>query len=232
MAIFAISDLHLSFGTNKPMDVFGGSWENHAQRIRDNWLKLVGENDYVLLPGDTSWGIDLNEADPDFAFIEELPGKKIISKGNHDYWWNTIKKFSRHFEDKGYKTLSILHNNSYQAGNYAICGTRGWLSPDEDSFSSEDQKIFNRELDRLRLSLKDGRKKGTELIVMLHYPPFDSKHRPNQFSEVLKEFEVDICIYGHIHGKANESWKNEIIDGIRYHLVSSNIINFEPIKLG
>lgn len=231
MAIYAISDLHLSFGTDKPMDIFGVNWKNHTLRLRENWLKVVGEDDYVLIPGDISWGISLEEADPDFAFIEDLPGKKILSKGNHDYWWSTLHKFTQHADLKGYRTLNILHNNAYQIGDYTICGSRGWISSDEDGFSEEDQKIFSRELERLNFSLKEGKKIGGELIAMLHYPPFDNKHKTNEFASLLKKFGVKTCIYGHIHGNANESWKAEVVDDICYHLVSCNIISFNPIKL-
>ncbi len=231
MAIYAISDLHLSFGTDKPMDVFGNNWENHAGRIKENWIKSIGSGDVVLIPGDISWGISLDEADLDLAFIEALPGKKILSKGNHDYWWSTLSKFTQHFALKGYKTLNILHNNAYKADDTVICGSRGWISPDDEGFGPEDQKIFNRELERLKLSLKEGRRMGGELIAMLHYPPFDSGHNPNAFAKLLKEYSVKTCIYGHIHGKANESWKDEEVDGIRYHLVSCNLIGFDPVKL-
>lgn len=231
MAIYAISDLHLSFGTNKPMDIFGGNWENHTERLRENWLKTVEDDDFVLIPGDISWGINLEEADTDLAFIEALPGKKIISKGNHDYWWSTLHKFNQHVELKGYKTLNILHNNAYKVEDVVICGSRGWISPDEEGFSSEDEKIFNRELDRLRFSLISGQKLGGEIIAMLHYPPFDSRHCTNAFAALLQEFGVRTCIYGHIHGNANGLWKNEVIEDISYHLISCNIIGFVPLKL-
>lgn len=229
MNIFALSDLHLSLGTDKPMDIFG--WGDHAAIIKENWCKRVKNEDYVLIPGDISWGINLKEADSDFAFIEALPGKKIISKGNHDYWWSTRTKFENYCKSKGYKTISILNNNSIIAGNYAICGSRGWKPLDDDDFDNEDKKIYYREIERLKLSLKEGIKTGKELISMLHYPPFDSKHKPNDFAVLLKEYNVKVCVYGHIHGKANENWKDENIDGIRYHLISSNIIGFNPIKL-
>ncbi len=231
MAVYAISDLHLSFGTDKPMDVFGDHWENHALRLREHWMNKVEENDWVLIPGDISWGIDLIEADPDLSFIEDLPGKKILSKGNHDYWWSTLNKFSEHFNIKNYRTLNILHNNAYSLGEYTVCGSRGWKSPDEEDFSAEDRKIFNRELERLKLSLGQGRKLGGEIIAMLHYPPFDQKHNPNAFGQILEEFGVKTCIYGHIHGKANEAWKDEMIQNIRYHLVSCNLIGFDPLRL-
>lgn len=231
MAIYAISDLHLSFGTNKPMDVFGYHWENHTLRLSENWRSRITEEDWVLVPGDISWGINMDEADPDLAFIEQLPGRKILSKGNHDYWWSTLNKFSEHFRQRNYHTLHILHNNAYSLGNITVCGSRGWKSKDEDDFCKEDQKIYSRELERLKLSLREGQKLGGELVAMLHYPPFDLRHRPNDFGNMLKEFGVKTCIYGHIHGKANESWKDEIIDSVRYHLVSCNLIDFNPLKL-
>ena len=231
MGIYAISDLHLSFGVNKPMNIFGDNWENHAQRLRDNWVKIIREDDVVLIPGDISWGINLEEADPDFAYIEALPGKKILAKGNHDYWWSTLRKFDQYLEEKGYRTIKILRNNAYRTGDYTVCGSRGWISPDEEGFDEKDKKVFNRECQRLGLSLQEGRKLGGELIAMLHYPPFDNMHHPNAFADILKAFGVKTCIYGHIHGNANDSWKNETIDGINYHLVSCNMIGFSPVKL-
>lgn len=231
MAVYAISDLHLSFGTDKPMDIFGANWEDHACRLKKNWSKTVNDEDYVLIPGDISWGISLEEAEPDLAFIDALPGEKILLKGNHDYWWSTIRKFNNFADIKGYRTLNILHNNAFKIQDIAVCGSRGWISTDELNFSAEDQKIYNRELDRLRISLMCGRDLGGEIIAMMHYPPFDSKHRPNEFTCLLKEFGVKTCVYGHIHGNISEPWKNEVIDGIKYHLTSCNILNFIPIKL-
>jgi len=231
MAIYAISDLHLSFGTNKPMDVFGGEWTDHPCLIKENWLKVIKDNDCVLIPGDISWSINLEEAAPDFSFIESLPGMKIISKGNHDFWWGTLNKLNNFLDAKGFKSIKFLHNNSFLVGDYAVCGTRGWKSKDDEDFDESDEKIFNRELERLRLSLRDGSEKSQKLIAMLHYPPFDSKHNLNEFGRILKDFGVEICIYGHIHGKANESWKAEYVDGIRFHLVSCNIVDFNPVEL-
>ena len=152
MAIYAISDLHLSFGTDKPMNVFG--WADHPSNIKENWLKVINDDDYVLIPGDISWGINLEEAAPDLEFIDSLPGKKILSKGNHDYWWSTLNKFRSFFDAKGFTSLNILHNNAYRAGSRTICGTRGWKPQDDEDFTQEDRKIFNRELERLRLSLR------------------------------------------------------------------------------
>ncbi len=229
MAIYAISDLHLSLGTNKPMDIFG--WGDHTGLIRANWTRKIKDDDYVIIPGDISWGINFTEADPDFAFIDALPGTKIMSKGNHDYWWSTRKKFEQHCEIKGYRTLKMLHNNMYEADSYVICGSRGWKPTDDDDFDEEDKKIYHRELERTRNSLKEGKKTGKKIIAMLHYPPFDTNHSPNDFSELLKEFDVSFCVYGHIHSRSNEAWKNEKIGNIQYHLISCNIIDFNPIRV-
>lgn len=229
MAIYAISDLHLSLETDKPMDIFG--WGDHTGIIRENWTRKIRSDDFVLIPGDISWGMDLKEADPDFAFLESLPGYKILGKGNHDYWWSTRRKFERYCAEKGYRTLMMLHNNMFEADGYVICGSRGWKPADDDGFSEEDLKVYRRELERVKNSLNEGKKTGKKIIAMLHYPPFDTKHRPNDFSALLREFGATICVYGHIHSRADESWKNEIKGNIRYHLVSCNIIGFDPVKI-
>lgn len=231
MAIFAISDLHLSFGSEKPMDIFGESWENHTDRLDAQWRAIVGQDDTVLIPGDISWAMGFPGALPDFAFIESLPGRKILSKGNHDYWWSTKSKFDAFLKENGFTTISMLHNNAYRLESYTLCGSRGWLSPDDPAFTKEDEKVFNREMERLRLSLSEGRKLGGELLAMLHYPPFDMKHRPNGFAELLKEFEVRICLYGHMHGRLNPGYKEEIQGGIRYHLISADYLMFEPLRV-
>lgn len=230
MAIFAISDLHLSLGTDKPMDIFG--WGDHASKIKNNWENKVTSEDYVLIPGDISWGINMKEADSDFAFIESLPGNKIMLKGNHDYWWSTRSKFDKYCQEKGYNTLSVLHNNAIEADKYIICGTRGWKSKDEDSFNEDDLRIYNRELERLKISMKAGNKSGKALIVMFHYPPFDSRNRPNEFAQILMENNVSTCVYGHIHSKAAQDQKSQNIEGVQYHLVSCNLIDFDPIRVG
>lgn len=231
MAIYAISDLHLSFGTDKPMDVFGDRWKNHAQRLKDNWSQVVGNDDVVLIPGDISWAINLDEAVPDFRFIESLPGRKIISKGNHDYWWSTRRKFQAFLDANGLKTIQMLHNNAFRVQDHVICGTRGWIDPSDPDFSEEDRKIFHRELERLRLSLEEGKRLGGEIIAMLHYPPFDSEHRTNDFAVLLKEYDVRVCLYGHIHGHAEEAWRDEMVEGIRYSLISADYLAFMPIKV-
>lgn len=231
MAVFAISDLHLSFGSDKPMDVFGQKWANHAERLAENWMSVVEPSDTVLLPGDLSWAIDLEEAIPDFLFLENLPGHKIISKGNHDYWWNTLNKLNLFFKTHNIKTISILHNNAIKTDAVTVCGTRGWISPDQDEFTKEDERIWLRELERFRLSCRDSLKYGGMLIAMLHYPPFDAKHRPNAFSEILREYNIQHCIYGHIHGKDSGTALFESIGGITYSLVAADNLEFKPLQI-
>jgi len=231
MAIYALSDLHLSLGTDKPMDVFGDKWKDHAQRLEQNWNQVVVKDDFVLVPGDISWGINLDEALPDFRFIESLNGIKIISKGNHDYWWSTRRKFQAFLDANGFATISMLHNNAYRIGEYTVCGTRGWTDPGDPDFRDEDRKIFSREMERLRLSLEEGKRLGGRIIAMLHYPPFDSNHRPNDFAALLKKYGAEICVYGHIHGRWEESWRDEVVDGIRYSLVSADFLSFMPMRV-
>ena len=231
MAIYAISDLHLSLGTDKPMDVFGDRWKDHVKKLEQNWNQVVGEDDFVLIPGDISWGINLDEALPDFSFIESLSGIKIISKGNHDYWWSTRRKFQSFLDANGFKTISMLHNNTYRVGGYTICGSRGWIDPGDPGFDDGDREIFSREMERLRLSLEQGKRLGGRIIAMLHYPPFDSGHRANDFASLLKEYNAEMCVYGHIHGWWEDSWRDEVVDGIRYLLVSADFLSFMPMRV-
>ncbi len=203
MEIYAISDLHLSFGVDKPMNVFGNVWENYEEKIKQNWEETVKENDIVIIPGDISWGIDLNEALPDFKFIEALPGKKIILRGNHDYYFSTKTKLEKFLYSNNLKTISILHNNAISIEKYILCGARGW-GKTESNDKKLDKKILEREKNRLKISLEEGKKiqnevfleKGIkkEIIVAMHFPPFISN-----YTEILKEYNVKKCIYGHLH---------------------------------
>ena len=225
MAIFAISDLHLSFKVNKPMNIFGTRWENHTEILKQNWNNLITDDDIVLMPGDSSWGTYLNECLEDFKFIESLPGRKIITKGNHDYWWETISKLNRFLLDNNIKTINFLHNSYIMYENIAICGTKGY--PDNLT-KADDERLYLRELSRLRLSLEKASKESPEkIIVMLHYPP-DVK---SDFSKVMEEFQTDICVYGHLHDKATANGFQGEHGNILYKLVSCDYLKFNPIKL-
>lgn len=232
MRIFAISDLHLALAENKPMDVFGAGWEDYMRRIRENWQQTVSADDLVLLPGDISWVTYLNDAGPDFQYIESLPGSKIITKGNHDYWWATRNKLNEYLERENLKSISFLHNNCRFFNRVAVAGTRGWKSPEDEGFTSEDEKIYLRELERLKLSLKETENFDGTVIAMLHYPPFSSKRKPTGFVDILNRFHVERCIYGHLHGKKCQNAVEGDVDGVRYHLVSADHLSFMPLKLG
>lgn len=198
MSIFAISDLHFSFGVDKPMMVFGNMWEGYEKKIKQNWKETVKENDIVIIPGDISWGINLNEALPDFKFIDSLPGKKIIMRGNHDYYFSTKTKLEKFFKDNDINTIYVLHNNAIDIGEYILCGTRGW-GKTENSDKKLDKKIIERESIRLKISLDEGKKMqengvNKDIIVAMHFPPFISNYQ-----NILKEYNVKKCIYGHLH---------------------------------
>lgn len=228
MSLYAIGDLHFSTAVNKPMNIFGDNWENHEEKIINNWENTVNIEDTVLIVGDTSWGINMNEAGADLNIIHELPGKKIYVKGNHDYWWTTVTKLN-----KLYDNMSFLQNNFYSYEDYAICGTRGWICPNEVKFTEEDEKIYKREAHRLKLSLDAARKSGFEkIIVITHYPPTNDKLEPSIFTEIYEQYNVEKVIYGHLHGK--ESFKmglEGIHRGVEYKLVSCDYVNFNLIKI-
>lgn len=232
MRVFAISDLHLALAEDKPMDIFGSGWENYMQRIRENWQQTIKQDDLVLLPGDISWATYLDNAGPDFRFIEDLPGKKIISKGNHDYWWTTHSKLTKFLNRENLASITFLQNNAFFFEDLAIVGTRGWKSPEDDGFTAEDQKIYLRELERLKLSLKQTEGFDGKRIAMLHYPPYTAKDRPNGFAEILESFRVEICIYGHLHGKKCQNAVEGFMGGVNYRLVSSDHLAFMPLFLG
>lgn len=223
MSIFVIGDLHLSFGTQKPMDIFSG-WQDHWQRIEKNWRRLVKDTDTVVIPGDVSWGLTLDEAQPDFRFIQSLPGRKIISKGNHDYWWQTAKKLQEFLDKNGFDTISFLHNNSFEVENYIICGTRGWIF---ENGQQQDEKVILREAGRLKASL-DYMDSDKEKIVFLHYPTIYQEQRANHIINTLKQYNIKRCFYGHLHGKTINYAFNGVSDGIKYKLISADAIDFCP----
>ena len=231
MRIFAISDLHLSFDPRieKPMNVFGTQWENHPQRVKEHWEELITEEDLVLIPGDISWGLRLDEAEADFRWIHELPGHKIITKGNHDLWWNSINRMNRMFDN-----ITFLQNHCYLAGNgVGICGTRGWICPGTEGFDEHDRKIYDREILRLGFSLEEARSAGvTDIIAMLHYPPTNDKKQTSGFTDLLAQYGVKTCIYGHLHGA--EAFRNGfqgILNGVEYRLVSVDYLECRPVEL-
>lgn len=229
MKVFAIGDLHLDGGANKPMDLFGTQWTSHQQKIENHWRNLVAEEDYVLIPGDISWAMRLQNAVQDLRWLETLPGQKICIRGNHDYWWDRPGKLN-----KAYESIYFLQNTSYRIGELAICGTRGWVSPDVENYTEEDQRIYDRELQRLRLSLEDSKKQGAkEIWVMLHYPPTMTKRLPHKLIELLNEYPVTKVIYGHLHDEM--SWIGAlkgVYEGREYSLVAADYIQFCPRQIG
>lgn len=224
MKIFAIADLHFDFKKEKPMDVFGDNWEKHEEKIIENWKNTVGQDDLVLIPGDVSWALRLDEALEDLLQIENLPGIKIIGKGNHDYWWSTSSKLDK----LGFKTIRFLKNNFYKFDDILVCGTRGWDTMEEHSKEISNEKIFLRELNRLKISIESAKNKNSKIIVMLHYPPFNSDGLPNEFFDIMKNYNTDICIYGHLHGEeGHKNVKEGCIDNISVHCVSSDYMDFQ-----
>jgi len=230
MAIYAISDLHLSLGIGKQMDIFGDNWVKHEEKIKKNWMSKVKNEDLVLLPGDFSWAMYLEETVRDFEFINDLPGKKLLLKGNHDYWWTTLKKIRKFLEENNFKNIDFLYNNSYFFENKIIAGTRGWSEQEE-----KPEKIIKRENIRLKLSLEDGINKygsDKEIIVCMHYPPFNSYDEIElNFIKTMKQYHVKKCVYGHIHGEGKKEAKQGIIDGIDIQMVSSDYLGFDLIQL-
>lgn len=225
MAIFVIGDLHLSLGGEKPMDVFPG-WQGYVQRLEENWRRLVGPGDTVVAAGDISWAMKLEDAAADFAFLESLPGQKLLLKGNHDYWWTTARKMETWFAGQGFSSLKLLHNNSYTVEGKALCGTRSWMfEPGEP----HDDKVMARELGRLRMSL-DAAQQG-EKVVFLHYPPVYPGASAPQVTALLQEYGVKRCFYGHLHGAAIRHAVQGVVDGVEYRLISADSLGFCPYKL-
>lgn len=222
MSLFAIADTHLSFGTDKPMDSFPG-WNDYVDRIEKNWNKIVTDDDTVVIAGDISWAMNFDELKADFDFIEKLNGKKIILKGNHDYWWNTSKKMNDFIESQRYKTISILFNNSYDVDGVSVCGSRGWLFDVDDE---HDEKVLNREIGRLRLSLESA--VNDEIIVFLHYPPVTTDTKCDEILNLLKEYGIKKCYYGHLHGIAAKKAIDDVVDGIEFRLISCDRLGFVP----
>ena len=229
MSLYVIGDLHLCFSDpSKTMSIFAG-WENYQEKIRKNWFETIKESDMVVLAGDISWGMSLQQALPDFRFINELSGTKIILKGNHDYWWGTVKKMEDFFAAEGLNTIKILHNNHYAYGRYGICGTRGWVNmPGE----AQDEKVLHREVQRLETSIKSALNAGLEPLVFMHYPPVFASNFNYDILDILYRYKIRECSYGHIHGRsAHELCIKNTYDDINFHLISGDYIQFVPEKV-
>ncbi len=233
MALFTISDLHLPLGIDKPMDIFGKRWENYVEKIEEEWKSKVKPEDLVVMPGDFSWAMYLEESKKDFQFLNDLPGEKILLKGNHDYWWGTMNKMRKFLAEEGFLGIDFLQNKSVMYKNVAICGTRGWsyIGYNQPK-TSEDETIFRRELLRLEMSLSDAKEKNPdEIIVFMHYPPILPECLDSEFSRLMKKYGVERCVYGHIHGINSKNAVTGLVDGIEYMLVSCDYLDFSPVKL-
>ena len=228
MSIYVMGDLHLPFGVNKPMDVFGDGWQGYTEKIKEDWNKKVKNEDTVILAGDFSWATYLEDTYKDFEYLCALPGKKIMLKGNHDYWWTTVTNLN-----KLYDNMKFLQTNFYEYGEYAICGGRGWICPNDFKFDDNDEKIYKREENRIRLSLQAAKKKGySKFIVITHYPPTNDKLEESLFTNLYEEYGVEKVIYGHLHGK--ESFKmglKGVRNGVEYILASCDYTDFNLIKI-
>lgn len=234
MSIYVIGDLHLSFSVDKPMDIFGNNWENHVDKLRNNWINKVKEEDTVILPGDFSWATYLEETFKDFEFLSSLPGKKILSKGNHDYWWTTLTSMRKYLKENNFDNIDFLFNNSFLIENKIIIGTRGWINSWK---SSENYKILKRENDRLKISLNSIKKElkdEKEILAFIHYPPFYKEQivpEEINFIKTLKEYGVKKCYYAHLHADSHKEAFEGKKEDIEFKLVSSDYLNFDLLKI-
>ena len=239
MSIYTIGDLHLSFNSPKPMNIFGINWENHEERIKQDWLCKVKDEDTVIHPGDFSWAMKLQDTFKDFEYLNSLPGRKIMLKGNHEYWWTTPTNIKNFLEENGFFRIDLLQNNSYEVENKIICGTRGWNVNNNDTENSK--KILKREYMRLKMSLEDGIKRieeiksktgeKKEIIVFMHYPPVTKQCYNSEFIKIMKEYDIKKCYYAHLHGNSIQDAVEGNIQGIELKLVSADGLNFNLLKI-
>lgn len=222
MSLFAIADTHLSFGADKPMDTFSG-WQNYTEKLQKNWNKIVTPADDVIIAGDISWSMNFDELIPDLDFIENLNGNKIIIKGNHDYWWNTVSKMNKLIDENHFETIKFLYNNAYNFNGFSVCGSRGWMFESEEEL---DIKVLNREVMRLRRSLENA--ESDTKFVFLHYPPITANSECKEIIDLLKEFGIKKCFFGHLHGEGAKYAREGVIDGIDFKLISCDRLNFTP----
>lgn len=228
MALFAIADLHLSLSADKSMDVFDG-WHDYVARLEKNWRSVVKPEDTVVIAGDISWAMKLEETYEDFTFLHSLPGKKVLLKGNHDYWWSTKSKIDAYFSANGFDSLQIVHNNSYAVGEFGVCGTRGWLY---NAASEEDIKIVKREVGRLNASIDHAVAQGLRPLVFLHYPPVYDGMVCEEIVEVLFSRGIHECYFGHIHGtQASKRAVTGQYQGMELHLISCDYLGFMPLRV-
>ncbi len=234
MSIYVMADLHLSFNQDKPMNIFGDNWDNHAEKIKNNWIRKVKEDDYVILLGDFSWATYLEDTKADFEFLNSLPGNKILLKGNHDYWWTTVTNMKKFLKDNNFEKIDFLYNNSYFIENKIIVGTRGWNILDNEN----DKKMIKRESARLELSIQNAIKEygeNKEMVAFLHYPPITlnsiNKKEGNEFINILKKYNIKKCYYGHLHGNSHKEAVIGEIEGINYNLISADYLEFDLVKV-
>ena len=230
MKVFAISDLHLSINSNKPMNIFGPVWENYLEEIEQSWNENVEENDVVLIPGDISWAMKLIDAIPDLEFISKFKGKKIILRGNHDYWWSSISGVRRELPSN----MFAIQNDAIKIGDYIFCGTRGWTVPEVEHKTPDDEKIYKREVIRLELSLLDAKRLQTnneKIIVMMHYPPFNSKVEDSDFTKTIEKFNVEKVVYGHLHSYDKKQKLILTKNNVTYYLTSCDLVGNKLIKI-
>lgn len=230
MSIYAIGDLHLSFSpeVEKPMDLFGHAWKDHAQRLKQHWLELVKPEDTVIIPGDISWGLRMSEAIPDLDWIDALPGKKLIFKGNHDLWWQSVSKLNNMYD-----SLYFVQNKAVEVEGYYICGSRGWIGPGHDDYKESDEKIYKRELMRIQMSIDDAKRQGAEKIIgVLHYPPSAGNTVGSSITDMFKECGAEQVIYGHLHGPdSHRSGLKGNYDGVEYKLVALDYLKCRPLLI-
>ena len=231
MKVFAISDLHLSINNPKPMDIFGPVWDNYLDKIEQSVNKNVGENDLLLIPGDISWAMKLEDAKSDLEYIStRLKGQKIILRGNHDYWWGSISMLRKILPGN----ILAIQNDAIRFDKVVICGTRGWVVPEYTHKTANDEKIYNRELLRLELSLKNAeriKQPGDKLICMMHYPPFNSKYAESDFTKMLEKYGVDIVVYGHLHSQDTKHALVYKLNNIEYYLTSCDLVNNNVVHI-
>lgn len=235
MSIYTIGDLHLSFYENKPMSIFGENWAGHEEKIKNDWIEKVKENDLVILPGDFSWSTYLKDTYEDFSYLNKLPGKKLLLKGNHDYWWTTVTSMRKFLKENDFNQIDFLYNSAYEFENYIIAGTRGWGQNEE----GEDKKLLKREVGRLELSLAEASKlnenQEKEIIVFLHYPPIINSNIINNemsdFIKIMKKYDIKRCFYGHLHSSSIKEAVEGQYYGIDFRLVSADSLNFELLKI-